>query len=247
MTDAVLIYIGTGIVAIPNEVNSGTIGVYPQELIADANGNVTDVTDINGLTQANIITASYRNTGAYSDDAPLLVEGDVVTLLEHTDTNVVYWQPFQRSLIRKVAKLNYAFPAKQEPNLNDAQDNNYRIKLDTEEGVLSLITTKAREEPVIYNISLSTASGIFTFQVDNGDLLQWDNNAKKLTLLTDEVHIVTKKTYVKGDTTIDGDVTITKSLRVKGSVASGGNVSAKGSVAANKSMRARLGRFPNLD
>ena len=30
-------------------------------------------------------------------------------------------------------------------------------------------------------------------------------------------------------------------------MASGGNISAKGSVAANKSMRARLGRFPNLD
>ena len=247
MSDAILIYIGTGIVAIPNEQDNGSIGVYPQELLADANGNVVDATDINGLTQADIITATYRNTGAYSDLPPLLAEGDVVTLLEHADTNVVYWQPFQRSLIRKVTKIAYSYPAKPEPNLNDAEDNNYRLRLDTEEGILSLVTTKAREEPVAYNIALSTLVGMFTFQVDNGDLLQWDNESKKLTILTDNVHIETKKVYVKGETTIDGNVTVTKSLRVKGSIASGGNISAKGSVAANKSMKARLGRFPNLD
>jgi hypothetical protein len=247
MSDAILIYVGTGIVAIPNESGSGTIGVYPQELLADANGNVVDATDINGLTQADIITAAYRNTGAYSDLPPLLAEGDVVTLLEHADTNVVYWQPFQRSLIRKVTKLAYSFPAKPESNLNDDQDNNYRLKLDTEEGILSLVTTKARDESVAYNISLSTLAGMFTFQVDNGDVLQWDNESRKLTLLTNDIHIEVKKVYIKGETTIDGNVFITKSLKVKGSMASGGNISAKGSVAANKSMRARLGRFPNLD
>lgn len=247
MSTAVLIYIGTGIVAQPNTKEDSTIGVYPQELLADANGNVTDVTDINGLTQADIITASHRNTDAYAIGTPLLVEGDVVTLLEHADTGVVYWEPFKRSLIRKVTKLGWAYPAKKDDDVDDTADNNYMVNFDTEEGTLSLATTKDQGEAVRYRIELNTKGGIFTFQVDNTDFLQWDNKSRKFTLITEDINIQAKTVYIKGETTIDGNVTITKNLTIKKSASSGGNVNVKGSVKAGKMMRSKLGRFPNLD
>ena len=244
---AVLIYIGTGIVAHPNTDESDSIGVYPQELLADANGNVTDVTDINGLTEADIITASFRNTDAYANNAPLLVEGDVVTLLEHADTSVVYWEPFKRSLIRKVAKIGKSYPAKKDEDVDDTENNNYRFNLDTEAGELSFISSKDRGEPLKYTVELSTGKGIFTFQVDNEDLFQWDNKSRKLTLVTKDIRIKATNAYLEAETTIDGNVTITKNLVVKGSASSGGNLNVKGSVQAGRMMRSKLGRFPNLD
>lgn len=258
--DAIFYYIGTGIVSEAKEPDSDTITCYPQELLADASGNVTDTTDIGGLTQADLITAEYRATDAYAIGSPMVVEGDIVILLQRSDTNVIYWEPHSKSLIRKIAKVKHVYPAKKREDTLDKDDNQYTVNLDTEEGILSILTTKDRDEPVAYSIGLSTHDGKFTFSVDNGDILEWDNVSKTFTLLTDAIKITAKTVEVTADTalitaetTIDGSLTVTgdirgnKSVRAKGSMASGGNVSAKGSMRAGRVMSSSLGRFPNLD
>lgn len=247
MSNPVLIYIGTGIVAVAKDPNSHTIEVYPQELIADTNGNVIDSTDIGGLSQSDLITAEFRFTDAYLTNSPMVVEGDVVTLLEHSDTNVVYWEPHVKSLIRKVTKIRHSYPSKERVDVNDADDNNYVLNLDTEEGILQFTTTKDRKEPVAYDIGLSFKDGKFVFKVDNDDILEWDNVSRKLSLVTKDVEIVASTVYIKGETTVDGNMTVTGNLKVEKSIGATGNISSKSSMRAAQTMGAKIGKFPNLD
>ena len=244
-SEEIMLNVGTGIVAVPNE-GKTTLKVYPQELIADTEGNVTDATDIAGMTEADLITCEFHNTHPYQTTVPHLVEGDVVTLLRHTDTQIIFWQPFKKSLIRKIAKVQHAYPAKQEDNVTDSEKNNYIIKLDTEAGLLGLFTSKDREEPVGFNIALNTKAGIFAFEVDNGEIFRWNAAERELTLITKKFKLATEETYIKGKITLDGDVRITKTLKTGKAASIGGNLSVKGGIKAITYVRAKLGKFLNL-
>lgn len=247
MADPVLVYIGTGIVATAKLPDVHTIEVYPQELLADANGNIIDSTNIGGLSQADLITAEYRFTDPYLTVSPMLVEGDVVTLLEHANTGVVYWQPHVRSVIRKVTKITHTYPAKKEVNINDDATNNYRATFDTEVGLLELVTTKARDEPVAYNIQLNTKDGKLSVIVDNGEQFVLDSVSHTLTVIVDKIEVTAKTVNIKGDTSIDGSLTVSGNIQSSKSIGASGNISSKASIRAGGSIKGKIGKFPNLD
>jgi len=265
-------FVGLATVAIKKEPEVDVVKVYPQELLPDAVGNVAEDITLDGVTQSMVLEATYWPTDAYTMEAPMVVEGDKVVLLQHSDTQQYYWITHERVRTRRTTQIEHWYPAKKEHDVYDSPSNNYTTRLDTDAGILNLDTTRANDEKTEYNITLNTKQGVFSFTTDTGDKFTWDNVKKKLDITTDSCTLslksltvdakdikinanninvnadrlsISANVSIRGDTSIRGSTRLIGSASISGSLKVGGGIRSGGTISASV-VRASYGGFPNV-
>lgn len=191
-----LIPYAVGIVAVNKPLTTTLIEVTPIEDLNFLNGEITDnIQDsvTKGLDSKGSSFESSVQVGATINaqwlpigisnrvTAPDVRRGEKVIIYKYADVDMYYWTTLTYDMrLRKLETVIYAFSATQEENEVGKADNTYFFEVSTHKKTITLHTSKANDEPFIYDIQLNTNDGSFILQDDIGNFISLDSKNVRL-------------------------------------------------------------------
>lgn len=154
----------------------GAIASKPTEL--EIEGQDADGQAYNTMIQTdNALEADWFPMSAgYQQTAPDIRRGELVILWRFGDSNQLYWTPAGLdNHLRKLETVTFMLSGTtDEEDETLSADNSYVFTASTHDGILSMTTSKANNEALIWAMQLNTREGRFIFTDENLNEIEID-------------------------------------------------------------------------
>lgn len=190
--------------------SSGKIDDEDEE-VAETHEHESEIEDASGVVRGEkvfseeAIVAKWIRLGSSqrisSDD---VVEGETVRIFRYGETEQYYWSPCMREpTIRGKEHVLYAWSNVEGGGRGEEsfdKDSSYWIEVSTRDKHVRLHTSMNDGEPFSYDITLDTASGVFSIDDNDGNSMVLDSGAGKMTFnLVNEFEINCPKFTFNGE------------------------------------------------
>lgn len=191
------------------------IKVFPTEHFTNVDMNVTKDTletgslqDFNGdyvdfkVKKGTIINAKWLGMGRGNRvTSPDMTKGEIVMIYKFADADLFYWEDcYNESDVRKLESMVVALSNTPEGNTELNLDNSYYLAFSTHDKHLRIHLSKNDGEATSYDIEVDAKKGIFYLLDGEGNKINLDSLAGKLTSdINNEVETNTKKFVVNAD------------------------------------------------